>query len=244
MFNVWYSKNEKIKMKLILLSLAFLSIVLWGRAQPTAGTIGLLNIPTAEIHKDGTFVIGTNYLPEAFTPSSFSYPTGNYYFNLTFLPFLDVTYRLTLLKLESGKYNQDRSFGLRIRLSKEQEYLPAFVIGGNDIYTSSPGKRSNQYFGSMYGVVSKTLYWKGYKIGFTTGLGLKAFRNNELKGLFYGISISPDYFKQVSLHAEYDTHHINFGGSAILFGHLYFNVFLNNYRNLMGGLAYKINLNR
>ncbi len=55
------------------------------------------------------------------------------------------------LKYISSQY---RSFALRCRILKERNYLPAFVIGGNDVYTSSSG-RGNQYFGQLYAVATK-----------------------------------------------------------------------------------------
>src|SRR5512135_2534085 len=123
--------------------LLFLIILLpWFSAgQPMNGTTGLMNIPSAAMQQDGTFMAGANYLPDAMTPETFPYNTGNYYVNITLLPFFEFSYRMTLFRLGAGHFNQDRSFGMRFRLLKEKKVLPAVVIGGNDLYSSS-GKKS------------------------------------------------------------------------------------------------------
>jgi hypothetical protein len=75
--------------RLILISLIFL-IPIYSFSQSIEGATGLLKIPSAEMQKDGTFILGGNYLPDAITPEPFNYNTGNYYFNITFLPFLNL----------------------------------------------------------------------------------------------------------------------------------------------------------
>ena len=61
------------------------------------------------------FMVGANYLPEQMLPDFWDYNSGNYFLNVTFLPCLEVGYRCTLMKLKTGKWNQDRSVSLRIR---------------------------------------------------------------------------------------------------------------------------------
>ena len=70
------------------------------QAQTLTGMSGLLNSPTADMQTDGTFIMGVNCLPKINMPTGFSPYSynGNYYFNLTFLPFLEAAYKLTLIK--------------------------------------------------------------------------------------------------------------------------------------------------
>lgn len=96
------------------------------------GVTGLLNIPMADMQVDGTFMVGANYLPEQMLPDFWDYNSGNYFLNVTFLPCLEVGYRCTLMKLKTGKWNQDRSVSLRIRPLKEGRYWPSVVVGSND----------------------------------------------------------------------------------------------------------------
>lgn len=216
---------------------------LWVKAQESSGTTGLLNIPTAEMQKDGTFRLGANYLPENFTPGTFSYNTANYYLNLTFLPFLEITYKCTLHETSStGKYTQqDRSFGLRMRLWKEKKYLPAFVIGGRDIY-SDVNDGGHQYFSNKYVVATKSIHWNKNRMSLSLGSGIEEFSEMGLDKVFAGISFSPGFYRPLKLMADYDSNAFNIGGSALLFKHLSLYAFVNDFENIVGGFAYKVYL--
>jgi hypothetical protein len=209
------------------------------RAQPTAGTTGLLNIPTAGMQADGTFMFGGTWLPAAMMPEALNFNTGNYYLNLTFLPFFEVSYRCTLLKSQSGGYrNQDRSVAVRARLFRERRYFPAVVAGGNDIYTSS-GK-GNQYFSAFYAVTSKNFDCGKIQVQASLGYGLDTFRNDQLAGIFGGISFSPEFLQSLELMAEYDSNAFNAGLSLTLFSHLRVVVFAYDLDHRAGCLMYKI----
>lgn len=210
------------------------------KSQPTAGTTGLLNIPSAKMQQDGTFMVGTNYLPEIITPESFDYNTGNYYLNITFLPFLEVNYKMTLFN-NNGKYNrQDRSFAVRLRLLKEGHVSPSVVLGTNDAYTSA--ENSNQYFGSMYTVATKHFQWSKNKLGITTGYGFTPFRHNNYIGLFGGLSYSPYFFNQMNLILEYDSKYFNIGSSITVLKHVHLMAFTCDFKEIVGGISYKVYL--
>ena len=231
-------------MKYYLLLFSILFAFQQALSQPTAGTTGLLNIPTADMQPDGTFLFGGNYLPEPMNPEKIGYNTGNYYINITFLPFWEVNYRLTLLKIKSnGTYNQDRSFALRGRLLKERKYLPSLVIGGNDIYTTSKGK-GNQYFGCLYAVSTKKIEWDRNIISVTIGFASDVFHRDQYSGWFGGVSFSPSFFRQLSLMAEYDSKAWNAGASLFLFNHLQLYAFAYNLKYFSGGVAYKVYLKK
>lgn len=124
------------------------------QAQYSMGNTGLLNIPTADMQKAGTFMGGGNYLPNGMTP--FNFNTGNYFVNITFLSFLELSYRCTLLKTtrydgKKGYFQQDRSLSARIRPIEEGKYHPAIVIGTNDPFKDT----GTNYFATIYGVLTK-----------------------------------------------------------------------------------------
>jgi hypothetical protein len=219
--------------------LQFLS--LWCIAQPTAGTSGLLNTPAAGMQDDGTFTAGANYLPDILTPQpDFNYDTYNYYIGMAFLPFLEISLRMTLLKEpEEEKYtNQDRSLALRVRLLKEKKYLPSIVIGANDIYTTS--QSGNQYFKSIYIAGSKTFNLKGSLALVSLGC-LSDFSNDNINyGLFGGLSFSPAFLKSLSVMAEYDSRYVNAGASILLFRHIYLYGFAADLRQFAGGVAIRL----
>ena len=152
-------------MKYLLLVVFAAGILLGGptlHAQHSMGVTGLLNIPTADMQADGTFMVGANFLPDRMLPDLWNYNTGNYFLNMTFLPCLEVGYRCTLMRLKTGKWNQDRSVSLRLRPLKEGRYWPSVVLGSNDALTTgelNPLKKveSNRFFSSVYGVVDEAL---------------------------------------------------------------------------------------
>ena len=121
-------------------------------AQFPYGTTGLLHMPTADMQRDKTFMLGGSYLHEQATPTQWDYPTYNYYINITMFPFLEVGYTCTLFKGVEGGYwpestwgkfsNQDRQFSLRLRALKEGQFwrhMPAVVIGGNSLSSQFGG---------------------------------------------------------------------------------------------------------
>lgn len=145
--------NMKNILKIFLVVVALL-IPNKGLSQALRGTTGLLHAPTAEMQQDKTFMFGGNLLhtePLHYTRFDVTY-TFNYYFNITFFPWLEVGYTLTLNyanqgsayfpKRVWGKYtNQDRSFYARFRLWEEGQYYdwaPQIVLGLDD-----PGTHTN-----------------------------------------------------------------------------------------------------
>ena len=240
--------NLTLEVRRFLSILFFVCLPAWLCAQATSGSTGLLNVPSAEMQKDGTFLFGSNYLPENFTPERFNYDTGNYYLNLTFLPFMEVTYRCTLFKSgHSGGYTEQyRTFGLRLQALKEKKYRPAIVIGANDLY-SHERDDINKYFSSYYLVASKNLKLKACTIGVTIGNGINSSKTSEdalVQNLFGGVSVTPSCLQQVSFIAEYDSNTLNVGATALLFKHLYLHAFVHDFENVVGGFAYKIYLKK
>jgi hypothetical protein len=227
--------EKRVRFLILSIVLPFLSYT-----QTLNGSTGLLNIPSADMQADGTFIVGTNYLP-AINQPRWNYNTANYYFDLTFLPFLEITYKCTLIKtLSSGRYTQqDRSINLRMQLMKEKKYLPAMVAGIHDIYTHTNG---NQYFGASYIVLTKHIEFKNNILGITSGYGMQLLRNNEFVGLYGGFSFTPAFFKPITLMGEYDRKGTNLGGSLFLVKHLYLFSMAQQMKYLSGGIAYRFYL--
>lgn len=125
-------------------------------AQYTYGTTGLLNMPTADMQKDKSFLFGVGYLEKHASTGRWFYDTYNYYINITFFPWMEFAYTMNLHKALKndpalsnnywvpstyGKFiNQDRSFHVRFRLWKEgwwKWWTPQIVIGSNDLIGDS-----------------------------------------------------------------------------------------------------------
>ena len=174
------------KILLILVgTLAYMSLY----AQFTTGTTGLLNMPTAEMQRDKTFMFGGGFLEKHATPARWTYNTFNYYINITLFPWLEVAYDCTLHKAMKcdpvygcgfwvpstyGKFvNQDRNFSVRLRLLKEGQwwkYMPAIVIGSNDV-TTRPSDDSSTNFSNPKGTGNG--FWNRYFIVATKHLIFK-----------------------------------------------------------------------
>ena len=217
-------------------------------AQYSMGVTGLLNIPTADMQRDGTVMLGGNYLPKEMLPTHWDYNSGNYFVNATFFPWLELSYRCTLMKVrETGKWNQDRSVSFRLRPLKEGKWWPAIVIGSNDVLTTNelntfkdPG--GTRYFSSVFAVGTKHFLLGGHDWGITIG-GHIPFRSaSTRKGVFGGVQYRPAFFRDFSLMAEYDSDAVNVGASVRLFGHLSAYVFCYDFQNVCGGLRYEIEL--
>ena len=137
--------------KLFLLFLILIIGILSVKAQFTYGTTGLLNMPTADMQKDKTFLFGGGYLEKHASTGRWFYDTFNYYANITFFPWMEIAYTCTLHKAvpqESlwvpstyGKFvNQDRNFHFRFRIWKEgwwKSWTPQILLGANDAINNS-----------------------------------------------------------------------------------------------------------
>ena len=212
-------------------------------AQSLPGITGLLNAPSANMLKDGTFYMGANYLNRNYVNDygNKQFNCLTYYFDLTFLPFLEINFRNTRqLDNPDHTHTVDRMFSGKLRVLKERKYWPSIAVGGNDIVTTSDN--SNQYFGAAYIVVTKNLEFKKNSFGATVGYSYPLFRHNQIEGVFGGITFSPVFLRQFTLMAEYDSKNFNVGGSVLFFKHLYIFAVLQGMESLSGGLAYRFSV--
>jgi len=213
-------------------------------AQSLPGPVGLLNAPSAVMLKDGTFYMGANYLNRNYIGN---YGDGKYncliyYFDLTFLPFLEVNFRNTrVLDYHGNSATVDRMFSGKIRVLKERKYWPAIVLGVNDVLTTARG-HGNQWFGATYIAMTKYFNLKNNTFGGTIGYAYPLSRNNQFSGVFGGISFSPFFLRQFTFMAEFDSRYFNVGGSVLFFKHLYVFCVLQGMESLSGGIAYRISV--
>lgn len=207
------------------------------KAQFTYGTTGLLHMPTADMQRDKTFMIGGSYLNSHAMPARWNYDTWNYYVNITFFPWLEVAYTCNVFNewVKRGKYNihminQDRNFSGRLRLWKEgwwKEWTPQIVIGANDPTTGAGTDYSdmavegdgNGYFNRYYIAATKHISWHG-----EWGIHAAYVYNKRGKDKLNGPAIGVDYtfllpewsafhkaMNGLSLMAEYDSKFVNIG---------------------------------
>ncbi len=217
------------------------------------GVTGGLAIPTADMQADGTFMGGANFLPERMMPDSWDYNTGNYFVNLTLLPFVELAYRCTFLKGEFTDGNtlqQDRSVAVRLRVLKEGAHLPALAVGSNDAFTTGEVNAlqeyegGNRYFSGVYAVASKHLPWNGCDLGLTLGANFFTKAGAKNSGVFAGVAVRPTAWKGVSLLAEYDGNGVNFGGALRFLDHFSLHAFVYDWQAVSAGIRYEFILLR
>lgn len=244
-------------MRRVLLALVLVCSPLLLSAQLTYGTTGLLHMPSAEMQRDKTVMIGANYLNEAITPRMWTYGTYNYYLSATIFPWMEVAYTMTLFKgytlgLHTKHFtNQDRYFSLRIRALEEGQfwkYMPAVVFGTSDPYVFSSeniGSKGdvNGYFSRFYVAATKHVSIGSEEIGVHLAY-LYNMRDNDypLNGPAFGLSYNPSFLPQVSVIAEYDSKDFAVGAMVLLFNHLHMQFEMQRMERFTGGLAYKIYL--
>ena len=224
-------KNIRLKY-LILLFLGVCSFYT-ANAQYCYGTTGLLHAPSANMQEDKTFLFGGNAIDVAtlsryWSSHSREYTpfTYNYYINITFFPWLEISYVCTLVKGNYGSsywpkqtwgkfVNQDRSFHGRLRLWKEgwwKEWTPQIVLGlndpgshegngGGDIDLGGGGKGNHNYLTRYYLAASKHFDFKGIgELGMHTALVIgDAMGEEYYKGPSAGVNFRFNVNKGESL---------------------------------------------
>lgn len=225
-------------MRKLFLILFLLTGAICAYAQFPYGNTGLLHLPTAEMQRHKTVLLGTSVLNSNATPEYWDYTTFNYYASITFFPFLELSYCMTLFTgdhmAEDPSYNredfnkwanQDREFSVRIRLWKEgwwKSWTPQIVIGNNDALHTYGKKLTSTdseggYWGRLY--IAATKHINIRRIG-TLGTHLVYFNNSrsqfEFKGVGVGAnlifdSVSIPAFRKLNLMFEYDTRTFNAG---------------------------------
>ena len=217
----------KTKMRKWCLLLLLLGCSMGVQAQYSMGNTGLLNIPTADMQETGTFMGGGNYLPNGMTP--FNFNTGNYFVNITFLSFLELSYRCTLQKAKrydgkEGYFHQDRSMTARVRPLKDGKFLPSLLLGVDDPFKNT----GINYFATVYGALTKGFsIAKGDRLALTAGYYFPLNDHSIKDGPFGGISYSPAFCREMTVMAEYDSEGFNVGAAARLWRHLSIHVFMN-----------------
>lgn len=226
--------------RMILMSM-MLGCFTYASAQKIMGTQGLMNIPTADMYPHKTFVGGVDYIASGLT--NYDFPVYNYFIDFTPFPFVELTYRSTLLKLKeelpSDSYcEQDRSFTVRLRPLKEKDgtCLPSVVIGSNDFFSYM----GHSYFSAVYGVVTKHFHVNGCgTFGLSAGYFEKIAKGVVYDGAFGGVEYSPECCKDFRVMVEYDTKGMNCGFEMNLLRHFNLLVYTREFNKVCGGVSYQ-----
>jgi hypothetical protein len=230
-----------------LLNFLFLIPYFLTYSQTLEGTTGLFFIPTAEMQKDGTVLIGTNFVnKELISFSGYQQNALTPFISFTFLPFTEFSIKITRY-VDSGVGDQalgDRTFSARIKINDEQNIMPAFVLGFHDImavFGGSEAIRNN----ALYLVGSKNVLLNSKlinSISFHTGYGLDVIKaqHHNFVGIFGGIALK--FFNAVELMGEYDAERFNTGFRLTLFNHLKLLAGFLDMKHFSGGVGFSFQL--
>lgn len=226
--------------KWILVSIMFIGVfqVEHGIAQSLTGTTGLLTIPTAEMLEDGEISFGMSLINKKYLvlfDQNKGYHGMANYVTLGYLPFLEISARLTrLLDYSEPQALGDRMASIRLRLLEENGFFPSVVLGAHSLLGAS------RYFNASYLVASKSFRRShqtkmGIHLGY--GVGWIEAKSHQFVGLFGGVSLSPRPF--ITLMLEHDAEKFNWGMRLSLLGPLELLVVLLNFDTFSGGISYK-----
>lgn len=193
--------------------------------QSVTGTSGLIHIPSARMLEDGQLVIGAAFIPKPYFQryERRLNPGLNTYITFGILPFVELMFRYTHelntpVNVET-QYFPDRMLGFRVRLLSEKNYLPAIVLGLQDpsaIFGDTCLTCTN--YSATYFVGSKNFKTDfgnfDLSIGYT--FDFKELKAKDFKGVFGGISFSPNFYNNASILFEHNSKGINAGINVIV----------------------------
>ena len=215
--------------KLILIVLLLIGGVVSG--QSVTGTSGLIHIPSARMLEDGQLVIGAAFIPKPYFTRTYGpgrenirlNPGLNTYVTYALFPFMEVMFRYTHelnvpVTMET-RYFPDRMFGFRARLLKEKKYFPALVLGLQDasaIFGETCLSCSN--YSATYFVGSKNIKtgFGNFDLSIGYAFDFKELKAKDYKGVFGGVSFSPNFYENASFLFEHNNKGFNTGISTIV----------------------------
>ena len=244
------------------------------RAQFTDGSTGLLQMPTAEMQDEGTFMLTTNFLNKHSLPTSgWSYNTFQYGIYVSFWGRIEIGYVCTLFndywkgeQTRKGVWmiNQDRHFTGRVRLLKEGEFglswMPSLVIGASDPFTGTGGDyididhvsgTGNGYFNRYFVMLTKHFETPWGQLGAHAGYLKNRRKDYPVNGPCVGVDWTPVWIQNkgildnMKVILEYDARTVNLGFIASIWDNRFEAMFeLQNFQWVNFGLRYKLRLKK
>lgn len=238
------------------------------RAQFLDSTTGLLQMPTAVMNPEGTFMITANYLNQHATPTRWDYDTFGYGFDVALWNRVEIAYVCTLLygrikeTIPDAGYdyfyyrNQDRHFSAKLLVLREgefgKEWIPALAVGVVDPFTGgtlhdylTPLQSDNKTFQRYYAVATKHFNTSFGEIGAHLGYQFNRHYYYPLHSPCAGVDWKPVWLQtnwlSLDLVAEYDSRTFNIGFIASLWGDRFEAMFdLQALKWVSVGLRYKM----
>ena len=242
------------------------------RAQFLDSTTGLLQMPTAVMNPEGTFMITNNFLNyHTLSPIKWDGKhTFGYGFSVALWNRVEVAYVCTIMYgwrkeiIESADYeyyhfmNQDRHFSAKLLLLKEGDFglnwLPSLAIGVSDLTSASGGgyetgvtENRNGYFNRYYAVATKHFQTGWGDVGTHLGYQFNRRKDIPINAPCAGVDWKPTWIQtdwlSMDLIAEFDSRTFNIGFIAALWNdHLEAMFDLQALKWVSFGLRYKMHL--
>ena len=212
---------------ILLATLLALALSLLGASTANAQfadcSTGLLQMPTAEMQEDGTFMITNNFLNKHSLPTSgWNYNTFQYGFAVSFWGRVELGYVCTIFngawdprpdeeKTERQRIirNQDRHFTGRVCLLREGEFgldwMPALLVGISDPTTGSGRGEyasgdvtgtGNGYFNRNFAVLTKHFQTPWGEIGAHAGYQFNFRKDYPINTPCIGVNWRPVWLQQ------------------------------------------------
>ena len=199
------------------------------RAQFTDCSTGLLQMPTADMQDDGTFMITNNFLNQNATSTRWNYDTFQYGLYVSFWGRVELGYVCTIFNgawdprpAEEKGYrwtimrNQDRHFVGRVCLLHEGDFglkwLPGLVVGFSDPTTGSGGDYTkmgvsgtgNGFFNRYYIVFSKHFDTSLGKLGAHVGYQFNQRIDYPINNPCFGVNWRPIWLEKKGIFDHLD----------------------------------------
>lgn len=199
---------------------------------------GLLQMPSADMNRDGTFMITNNFMNKhSISNWYWGYHTFEYGFNVSFWNRLEIGYVCVLIDGKRNPapksdwyrmmFNQDRHFTAKVLLLREGDFgvswLPALAVGMSDPTTHTGGNYSgesvtgegNGFFNRYYAVATKHFNTKVGAVGAHLGYQYNLRTDFPMNGPCVAVDWVPVWLDSpaasVKLIAEYDSRTFNMG---------------------------------
>ena len=207
------------------------------RGQFWDSSTGLLQCPSAEMNRDGTFMITNIFMNKhSISDSYWGYHTFEYGININLWSRLEIGYVCIIL---DGKkkanpsdrdlimFNQDRHFNAKVLLLREGDFgvgwLPAFAVGlsdpttgaGADYRDQAVSGNGNGFFNRYYAVATKHFNTRVGSIGAHLGYQYNKRTDLPMNGPCAAIDWVPVWLNKPNFSlkaiAEYDSRTFNIG---------------------------------
>ena len=232
----------------LLISITLILTLEKGISQSLTGLHGLAVTPSAEMLENGQVVLGSSYFSSKYMEyGGYRYNGVAGYVSVTFLPFVELSFRYTGQLRPITEENQnfpDRMPSVRVRVLKEKKWIPAIGMGVHDISSVDGG--GAKHFEATYLVLTKNfpLGSLSSSLKVNTGYGFALFpaSNHELDGLFGGLSITHPNFSSLNYILEYDSKNVNAAIKILLWKHLQLMTVLRGMDSFEGNIAFRTTL--